>query len=126
MSSFYRQGGFTLMELVIAMGLFAVGMLGLCLITSGLMENNSSARNRADATLLGQNKLETLGRGEYSEITDSLEEHLDAPGGSGGGVFRREVVVAEKTSPACKEVAVTVSWQSNGAHRVVLKTVYAP
>lgn len=126
MTSFNRQDGFTLLEMVIAMGLFAVGILGLCRMSSGLMVNNASARNRTDATQLARNKLETLFQGEYAEISGSIEENLDASGVSGGGVFRREVAVAENESPACKVVTVAVSWQIQGEHRVVLKTVIAP
>lgn len=126
MTSFNRQGGFTLLEMIIAMGLFATGILGLCLMSSGLMDNNTSARNRADATQLARSKLEALFQVQYSEIADGLEEDLDASGVSDGGVFQRKVAVVEKGSPARKEVTVTVSWQSKGGHRVVLKTVLAP
>jgi len=126
MISLNRQGGFTLVEMVIAMGLFAIGILGLCLMSSGLMENNTSARNRAGATQLARNKLEALFQDKYDEIADSIEENLDGAGVSGGGVFRREVTVEENGAPVCKEVTVTVSWQVKGAHRVVLKTVVAP
>jgi prepilin-type N-terminal cleavage/methylation domain-containing protein len=126
MTPLVRQDGFTLLEMVIAMGLFAIGMLGLCLMTSGLMDSNTSARNRADATRLAQSKLETLGRGEYSEIVDGLEMHLDGTGVSGDGLFQREVSVTEKSSPKCKEVAVMVSWEDKGGRWVELKTVFAP
>lgn len=126
MVRFSKQSGFTLMEMVVAMGIFAVGMLGACLMASGLINSNASARNRADATQLAQNKLETLGRGEYSVIVDDLEENIDAAGVSGSGIFQREVVVVEKASPRCKEVMVKVSWQAKGSHRVELKTVFAP
>lgn len=126
MIAFSRQSGFTLLEMVIAMGLFAIGLLGLSLMSSGLVGNNTAARNRADAARLGQNALETLGRIQYAEIIDCIEENLDAAGVSGGGVFQREVAVVEKTAPVCKEVTVTVSWWQKGEHRVVLKTIFAP
>lgn len=126
MAPFNRQDGFTLLEMVIAMGLFATGLLGLCLMASGFMGSNGAARNRADATQLARNKLEALSQDPYSEIVDSLEENIDSSGDSGTGVFQRKVAVEEKESPACKVVTVTVKWQSKGAHRVVLKTVFAP
>lgn len=120
-----RQSGFTLLETVIAMGVFAVGLMGLAMMTSGLMENNMVARQRSVATRLAQNKIESLGRSEYSEIFDAVEVKLDASGLSGDGVYRREVVVEEKEEPACKEVTVTVSWEEKGEHWVVLKTIFA-
>lgn len=118
--------GFTLLELVFAMALFAVGLLGLTMMTSGLMSNNAAAHRRAIATQLGQNKLETLRGYDYSEISGSLELNMDASDNSGGGIFRREVAVEEKAAPVCKEVTVTVSWEAKGEHEVVLKTVFAP
>ena len=126
MNALSGQNGFSLLEMVIAMGLFAIGLMGLALMTSGLMSNNATARNRADATRLSQNKLEALGSGAYSEIGYSLETDIDALGISGNGVFQREVAVAEKSGPVRKEVTVTVSWEGEGTHRVVLKAVFAP
>jgi prepilin-type N-terminal cleavage/methylation domain-containing protein len=123
---FLKQKGFTLLEMVVAMGLFTVGMLGLCLTTSCMINNNLAARNQADATQLARNKLEALGQAGYSEIVNGLETHLDAAGDSGAGIFQREVAVVEKASPLCKEVAVAVTWEAKGAHGVVLKTVFAP
>ena len=115
-----RQSGFTLMETVVAMGVFAVGLMGLAMMTSGLMSNNAVARQRTVATQLARNKMETLGRSDYSEISGALEEKLDASGFSGNGVFRREILVEEKAEPVCKEVTITVAWEEKGKHRVAL------
>jgi prepilin-type N-terminal cleavage/methylation domain-containing protein len=121
-----QQSGFTLMETVVAMGVFAVGLMGLAMMTSGLMSNNSIAHQRAVATQLAQNKMEMLGREEYEEIAGSLEEKLDASDTSGSGVFSREVSVEERTDPVCKEVTVKVLWEAKGKRRVVLRTIFAP
>jgi len=123
---FFREDGFTLMEMVIAMGLFAVGLMGLSLMSSGLWSSNLSARRQAVAVQLAGNKLEMLGQCDYSEITGSLEENLDASGVPGSGVFERAVAVEEKAAPARKEVTVTMSWRLKGVHRVVVKTILAP
>jgi prepilin-type N-terminal cleavage/methylation domain-containing protein len=122
----FQEGGFTLVELVIAMGLFAVGMLGLSLMSAGLVCSNLSARQRAVAARLAENKMEMLENGDYSMAGGSVEKKLDAEGTPGNGIFDREVAVNEKTAPPCKEVAVTVSWQLKGEHRVVLKSILAP
>jgi hypothetical protein len=111
------------MEMVVAMGLFAVGLMGLALMSNGLLASNLSARQRAVAIQLAENKLEMLGRSDYSGISGSLEEQLEVPG---GGVFERKIVVEEETAPFRKEVMVTVSWRLKGEHRVVVKTILAP
>ena len=121
----FRQDGFTLLEIVIAMGLFATGLLGLVLLTSGLMTNNMNARHHATAIQLARNKIEMLRQNPYSEVADGIELKVDASGNSGSGIFRREVEVEENVDPALKQVVVTVSWQSRGEHRVTLHSIVA-
>jgi Tfp pilus assembly protein PilV len=114
------------MEMVIAMGLFGVGLMGLSMMSSGLSTSNLSVRRQTMAIQLAENKLEMLAQGDYSEITDGLEEEIEASEATGNGVFKRTVVVEEITAPLRKEVTVTVSWRVKGRHRVVMKTAFAP
>ena len=125
MPASFQQNGFTLLELVIAMGLFASGLLGLTLLTSGLMAQNMSARHHAVAIQLARNKIEMLRQNAYSEIVDGVESKINALGDSGKGIFLRKVVAVENDTPAFKQVTVTVSWQSNGEHRVTLCSIIA-
>lgn len=123
---FFREDGFTLLEMVIAMGLFAVGLLGLALMSSGLVTSDLMAHQRTVATQLAKNKMEILGKSDYSMVSGSEEKKLDASEISGGGVFERKVTVEEKTEPPRKEVTVKVSWELKGVHRVVVKTILTP
>ena len=121
----FKQDGFTLLELVIAMGLFASGLLGLVLLTSNLMTHNMTARHHAAAIQLARNKIEMLRRNAYSEIVDSMEQKLDPSDNSGKGIFSREVIVEENGDPAFKEVTVTVTWRLKREHRVTLCSIVA-
>lgn len=114
------------MEVVIALGLFAVGLMGIVLMSSGLLRDNQASRHRSAAVRLAGSKLETLGQRAYGDIADGVEEDVDTVGISGPGIFKREVTVEEKSGPARKEVTVTVSWRVNGEHRVVLGTIFSP
>ena len=125
MSASSKQDGFTLLELVIAMGLFASGLLSLVLLTSGLMTHNMTARHHAAAMQLARNKIEMLRQNAYSGIVDGMEPKVAASGDSGGGIFSREVKVEEIKDPAYKLVTVTVSWRSKGEHRVTLCSILA-
>lgn len=125
MVALFRQDGFTLMELVIAMGLFACGLLGMTVLTSGLMTRNMTARHHAAAIQLARNKIEMLRQNAYSEIVDGTESNLDASGFSGEGIFSREVTVVENDDPVFKQVMVAVSWRSKGEHRVMLHSIVA-
>lgn len=125
MAASFQQDGFTLLELVIAMGLFASGLLGLTLLTSGLMTHNMTARHHAAAIQLARNKIEMLRQNGYSGIVDGIESEMNASGDSGSGIFSREVEVEENDDPAFKQVTVTVSWRSKGEHRVTLCSIVA-
>ena len=125
MSTSLQQDGFTLLELVIAMGLFACGLLGLALLTSDLMTCNMTARHHATAIQLARNKIEMLRQDAYSGIVDGMETNVDVSGNAGSGIFSREVAVEENDDPAFKQVSVTVSWWLEGEHRVTLCTIVA-
>lgn len=125
MSASLEQDGFTLLELVIALGLFASGLLGLTILTSGLVTHNMIARHHAAAIQLAQNKFEMLRQKAYAEIVDSMEPEENASGDSGGGIFSREVTVEENDDPTYKLVTVTVSWCLNGEHQVALSSIMA-
>lgn len=125
MNRLLHKDGFTLLELVITTGLFAIGLLGLTLLTSGLMAHNTTARQRSTALLLAQNKLEMLRQGDYSKASDTVENGIDANGISGKGIFYREVAVVESHDPDFKTISVTVTWHSKGMHQVTLQSILA-
>lgn len=125
MPSSLKQDGFTLLELVIALGLFASGLLGLMILTSGLMTHNMTARHHDAAIQLARNKFEMLHQQTYTEIVDDMEPAVNASGDSDSGMFSREVTVKESDDPAYKLVTVTVSWRSRGEHKVVLSSIVA-
>ena len=67
MKSPARQGGFTLIEIVVAFAILAVG-LGIAMqIASGAMRNARQAATRTDAALFAQSLLDTAGVGERLE-----------------------------------------------------------
>lgn len=85
MSSPRRQRGFTLIEIVVAFAILALG-LGIAMqIAGGAMRNARQAATRTDAALYAQSLLDTVGVGERLEEGSSSGEfgeqfrwHLDA------------------------------------------------
>jgi len=55
-----RQAGMTLIELLIAMTILAIGMGGILIMITAAMSANSSTRNDSTATMLGQMVLEQI------------------------------------------------------------------
>ena len=77
MSSPSRQRGFTLIEIVVAFAILALG-LGISMqIASGAMRNARQAATRTDAALYAQSLLDTAGVGESLEEGTSNGEFGD-------------------------------------------------
>ncbi|THB81797.1 MAG: prepilin-type N-terminal cleavage/methylation domain-containing protein [Desulfobacteraceae bacterium] len=55
-----RSKGFTLLELLIALAIFAIGILGMVKMQIAATKGNSSARTVTEATTVGQDLLERL------------------------------------------------------------------
>ncbi len=149
-SAFRRSGGgFTLLEILIAMSILAVAMLGIIKMQmmSGRAIGNS--RNLSAATNLCRGKIEDLRRirayyrikntepvqthddlidpeaGASADLADwASPDHEDGGtmtenAGAGGGFTRSWNVVDNSPAPQVKTVRVRVSWTETGTARQV-------
>lgn len=119
-----KSDGFSLIELVFAMGLLAVGMLAASQLTSMVMKTNTMARNYTTALFLAQNKMEEIKTSAYDDLATGEEEQIGVR--AAGGVFHRMVRVWVQQSPSCKIVEVTVTWSGVFRRQVVLATIIGP
>jgi prepilin-type N-terminal cleavage/methylation domain-containing protein len=62
------QGGFTLIEIVIALGVFAVGMLGLTAMQMHALRSGSSGRHSSQAAAIAQSQMEQLQRLRWTDL----------------------------------------------------------
>ena len=67
--SSYKERGFTLIEVLLAMAIFSIGILGVGTMQLRSTDGNSSARIRTEANIWGQDLVETL---MLSDFTDPL------------------------------------------------------
>lgn len=65
-----NHDGFTIIEVVIAMAIFAIGILAVASLQVATIKGNSSARKMTDAVTLAENRLETMLNLPYAGITD--------------------------------------------------------
>jgi prepilin-type N-terminal cleavage/methylation domain-containing protein len=97
------RGGFTLVEITIALGVFAVGMLALAAMQLHAMRSGSSGRHATQAAAIAQTQMEQLQRLRWTD-----------PGlATTGGAFVAPVVQSNlvQGSPDDVEMTYSVDWR---------------
>jgi len=117
-----NNNGFTLMEVLVAMVILTVGLLGTAALIIGIINGNKLSNRISTATVLAQDKMEDIKRAGYAGAADDAEDYNtidDYP------LYKR-ITEVDDDDPAegMKKITVTVSWDSN-AHPVELKTILA-
>jgi type IV pilus modification protein PilV len=131
----HPEKGFSLIEVLTAMVILSVGMLGTAALISGIIRGNQTSRNVTTATTLAQDKMEQIVKAGYSGISSSTAtETEDYNSITNYDNFRRvtDITVCPDDGvgtdcngwPKMKIVAVSVSWQT-GTNPVTLTTVIA-
>jgi prepilin-type N-terminal cleavage/methylation domain-containing protein len=103
-----KRNGFSLLELVIALGILSIGFLALSNLSISVMKANKFSQNKTAALQLAQGKIESIKTLSFSELQGEEESGLTM--GTVGTVFRRETLVQKGSSLA--EVTVRVLWPS--------------
>ena len=116
--------GFTLIEVMIAIVILSVGLLGMASLTVGIIKGNKFSNEVTTATTLGQDKMEDIRRTGYSSVAAETKAVLPSPYDQ----YKREVAVTNN-SPATdmKTMTVKVYWggASKEDHNVEMKTILA-
>jgi len=114
--------GFSMIELLVAMLILSTALLGVARLTVGVMEGNRASRHHGVATLLAQDRIESLkGLAGGSPVT-ATEDYGTIPGFP---PYRRVTDVRPDTPEAgLSTVTVTVHWRRD-ARSAVLRTILA-
>ena len=123
--------GFSLVEVLIAMVVLSVAMMGLATLQVRCMRSNDLANRTTQAANLAQIKMEELlyrdGVGEHfaAGVTDDDENPVSVGGDNEGAIFTRSwEFLDDEPVPAAQTIIVTVSWEdSMGQHRVEIDGV---
>jgi prepilin-type N-terminal cleavage/methylation domain-containing protein len=137
------QPGFTVLEVLIAVSILTVGLLGVASMQISAIRGNFFSDNTTTALCLAEDKMEDLmGRnfddgglvdttaannGNLDSIsTVDFEETVNADGQVvAGGEYRRIWNIANSTDPQMKTVTVMVTWQGD-SHRISLTSCLIP
>jgi len=123
-----NQLGFTLLEVLIAISILTVGLLGVAQMQIMGIKGNYFSGNTTAALTLAEEKMEDLLGKSYTDAELTNGNHPDANNpidetGQAGGIYSRMWIVTDNTPITdTKEVTVSVSWD-NLSHQVSLSCI---
>jgi len=122
---FNNERGISLIEVLIAMGIFSIGILAIAQLQLWNIRNNANGNFRTMASMLARQQMETL-KNELDVTTLSSGSDPDNPldaDGNPGGIFTRTWVVDNPLGGSTsRQLEVTVSWTRYGQNRSVVLT----
>jgi type IV pilus assembly protein PilV len=108
-----RERGFTLVEVMVALLLTAVAVMGLLGVYLAATRASSNTRHSSEAAVLAQDKLEQL-RTQIAAAASGSEANINERGVA-TGLFTRRWSVTLATGYA--DVVVTITWSEDGVAR---------
>jgi type IV pilus assembly protein PilV len=115
------RAGFSLVEVLVAVSIFAFGMLGLAAGAISITRANKTSQFHTMATSLAQEKLEQLKSTSVafvSSCTSSCE--ADPPTYLGVTFTRSWSAALNVPQPGLKQITVTVDWRDYTTHTVTV------
>jgi prepilin-type N-terminal cleavage/methylation domain-containing protein len=116
------ESGLTLIETLISLMVFSVGMLGLSGLTTVIIHGNTLSQRMTIATVLAQDKAEAMHNMPYKQLASQVESILTD---NQSRYTRRTEVTDNTPGQGMKTVSIAVYWtQSKSAKRhVSLQTI---
>jgi len=116
--------GFSLIEVLISMAIFSIGVLAVGTLILSTTHNNTNGNIMSQATMLTRAKIEEKKReadaGSLADGTET-EANIDMQGNP-GGIYTRVCVIS--TVGSSRQIQVTVSWIRQGRSRSVVLTTF--
>jgi type IV pilus assembly protein PilV len=115
-----KTEGFTLIELVVAILVFALGIMGIMKMHSATVQSNNYSMQLTEAVNIGETQLEILRGLDFTTSTMSVGAHNTTTARSRGIPYNVSYTVTNPgTSTPTRNVALSVTWQEkNLNHRI--------
>ncbi len=115
--------GFTLIEILVAMVVFAIASLGLAMGVTSVMRSNQRNYLASVATNLAQDKLEELkAMSPVSVISCNINCDNPVPTTDGVEFTRTWNVVDNSPVTGVKQIDVTVQWEDHTTHNFTISS----
>jgi prepilin-type N-terminal cleavage/methylation domain-containing protein len=108
--------GFSLIEILVAIGIFSIAILGLAVGAITITRANKTSQFHTVATNMAQDALEQLKSQPYAAVATGG----DVPPPVQGVAFARNWIVAENLAATFKQVNVTVQWTDYVLHNLTV------
>ena len=122
------EAGFTLIEVMIAMTLTALAIMGIIALYITETKASGFSRHTTEAAVLAQDKVETLRTQAAPGVNVALTTDTPNPmneRGLAGGIYTRQFY--ENVSANYVDIVVTVSWNDDGnGHAVTVRARRSP
>src|SRR3954471_7570480 len=111
--------GFTLIEVMIAMVLTALAVMGIIALYVTETRASGFSRHTTEAAVLAQDKLEYLRARGPAAVVNTTEANITERAVA-GGIYTR--IAAESLTATYADIAVTVSWSDDGIpHSITMR-----
>jgi type IV pilus assembly protein PilV len=117
------ESGFTLIEVLIGVSIFAIGLLGVAALQMHAVRNTSIGNVTSQATMLANQKMEQVKATAFDDlVVNEVENNID-PDGNAGGIYNRTTTITTPAAPLdayMRQVQVQVQWDAaHGGNRTV-------
>ena len=120
------DNGFSLIELLIAMSVMALGMLAAASMQYSAVRNNTTGNTSTQATMLAKATLEMLKNQDIDSTALAVGDYVDSTkvdaNGNPGGIYNRNWRI-DPLGTSARRIIVTVEWTKFGTtRRVIVRT----
>ena len=120
---FEKEKGFSLIELMIAMSVMALGMLAAASMQYSAVRNNTTGNTATQANMLAKAQLEMLKNQDIESAALAVGDYNDPTSvdqnGNPGGIYNRSWRI-DPLGASARRIRVTIDWTKFGNTRRVI------
>jgi type IV pilus assembly protein PilV len=116
-----NKKGFTLIEVLVGLVLLAIGLLAIAGMQITSVRGNFFSSNMTQASILAQDRLETLKNLDYANASLTVGNHNE--GLIPGTIFNRDYTVSLVPGTTMLDIQVRVGWRDTSDHAITFSTI---